>query len=342
MNGVSAVLIVKNEEAVIERCLRSLAGLDQIVIHDTGSTDNTIKIAKSMGADVSETEISPFHFSKARNEAMMRAKNKWILSIDADEILRDGSLGAMLNAIRNPLLVGYRIGYENRAVEGGSIASNPRMVLFRKGTWVWRYRVHERPFPVYPPAKIGYLPGCVIEHHPVEDKTVRRGQNLELLKMCIEESPEYLYARRQLGLEYVLLERWSEALPHLEAYVRPKEDPNDAPFERAASRMHLAKCLARAGELGRAMQEFDRAALEAPKRREPLYWAAIELLMAGRPWDAIPWLERCLEGPSWDYPSFSLNSTELQGALAEETLADCRAMVRNAQERFEATKKGAP
>ena len=101
MNGVSAVLITKNEEKFIGRCLKSLEGLDQVIVHDTGSTDKTVQIARQMGADVSEVKISPFHFAQARNQAMMRAKNRWVLSIDADEILRPGSLGPMLGAIKN-------------------------------------------------------------------------------------------------------------------------------------------------------------------------------------------------------------------------------------------------
>jgi len=338
MNGVSAVLITKNEAKFIGRCIKSLEGLDQIIVHDTGSTDDTVKIARQMGADVSETEISPFHFAQARNEAMMRAKNRWILSIDADEVLREGSLGPLLGAIKNYTMSAYQIGYENRAVEGGSTMLNPRAVLFQKGRWIWKYRVHERLLSLFPPAKVGRLLECVIEHHPDHDKSTRRAQNLELLKMCVEESPEYIYAARQLGLEYILLEKWTEAIPYLEAHVRQPVDPADAPFERVASRMQLAKCVARTGDLGRALQEFSTASDEAPLRREPLYWAAIELIMAARPWEAIPWLERCLKVPPDHMPEFSLYSKGLQEGLAETTMLDCQTMIEEAKARYEAQK----
>ena len=341
MNGISAVLITKNESDVLERCIRSLAGLDQVIVHDTGSTDDTVEIARKLGAEVSRTVIEPFHFAKARNEAMMLAKNKWILSIDADDILRDGSMGKMFDVLADPAVAGYRLNHENRAVEGGSVMVTPRLSLFRKGAWAWQYRIHERLFPLFPPAKVGYLPSCFIEHHPKEDKTERRAQNLDLLKMCIAENPQYLFAYRQLGIEYVLLERWEDAIAPLHAYVDAAVDPNDAPFERAATRMHLAKCLSRTGKLARALEEFDKAAEEAPKRREPLYWAAIECLVAGRPWDAIPWLKRCLEVPPWHYSSFSLYSNQLQESLAQETLADCEAMVEDAKKRLAAMKGGA-
>src|SRR3990172_6104037 len=98
---ISAILITKNASSTIRRCLESLQGLDHIVVHDTGSVDDTPEIARSMGADVSETRIEPFHYAKARNEAMFRSKNPWILSIDADETLKEGSIAAILDRIKN-------------------------------------------------------------------------------------------------------------------------------------------------------------------------------------------------------------------------------------------------
>jgi len=338
MNGVSAVLITKNEAKVIARCIKSLQGLDQVVVHDTGSTDDTVRIAKALGADVSETRIEPFHFAKARNEAMMRARNRWILSMDADEVLREGSLGPLLGTARNFSLAAYQVGYENRAEEGGTARMIPRLLLFQKGRWAWRYRIHERLAPLLPPAKVGRLLECVIEHHPDPDKSARRAQNLELLKLCVEENPEYFDASRQLGLEYVLLERWEDAIPHLEVHVRQPVDPADAPFERVASRMQLAKCFARIGDFGRAVQEFETAASEAPFRREPLYWAAMEFIRAGHPWDAIVWLEKCIKISPDHMPEFSLYSKKLQEGLAETTMLDCQAMIDQAKADYEAQK----
>jgi len=324
--AISAVLITKNASGTIRRCLESLQGLDHIVVHDTGSVDDTMAIAKSMGADVSGTRIEPFHFAKARNKAMFRSRNPWILSIDADETLKEGSIGAILDGIRNMTFAAFAVGYEDRAQEGGSIRISSKVRIFRKGSWTWKYRVHERLAPLYPPAKIGGVTGCTIEHHPEENRAGRRAQNLELLKLCVEESPEYLFAVKQLGLEYVLLEQWKDAIPYLAAYVRLPQNEKGPLFERAATRMQLAKCMARSGQLGSAMSEFMEASEEAPERREPLYWAAIELIKAGMPWEAIPWLERCLAVLPRDLPEFSLNSSQLQDSVViEEDLAFCRA-----------------
>lgn len=80
---ISAVIITKNEEANIERCLKSLTWVDEIVVYDSGSTDNTIAIAQKMGAKVYQGPWLGFGPSKAH--ATNKASYDWVLSIDADE-----------------------------------------------------------------------------------------------------------------------------------------------------------------------------------------------------------------------------------------------------------------
>ena len=87
MKGLSQCMIVKNEEKHIRRALSWAAGIakEQIVV-DTGSTDRTVEIARSMGAKV-------FHFpweddfSSAKNYAIRQASGSWIAFLDADEYL---------------------------------------------------------------------------------------------------------------------------------------------------------------------------------------------------------------------------------------------------------------
>lgn len=80
---LSAVIICLNEEANIERCLKSLSWVDEIVIYDSGSTDNTINIAQKMGAKVIQGEW--LGFGPTKFKATSLATHDWILSIDADE-----------------------------------------------------------------------------------------------------------------------------------------------------------------------------------------------------------------------------------------------------------------
>ena len=84
---LAAVMIVKNEERNLERCLRSIAeACDEIIIVDTGSTDATISIAESFGARVFHREWND-DFAAARNESLKHTNAQWVLYIDADEML---------------------------------------------------------------------------------------------------------------------------------------------------------------------------------------------------------------------------------------------------------------
>src|SRR6202034_1281148 len=85
---VSGCLITKNEEADIAECLGSLQGgfVDEVVIYDTGSTDDTIRIARDLGATVIEGYWDD-DFARARNAALAYCRGEWIAWLDADETL---------------------------------------------------------------------------------------------------------------------------------------------------------------------------------------------------------------------------------------------------------------
>ncbi len=82
---LTASMIVRNEETVLEGCLASIQSLvDEVVIVDTGSTDRSKSIAQAFGARVFDFEWCD-DFAAARNEALRWASGEWILYIDADE-----------------------------------------------------------------------------------------------------------------------------------------------------------------------------------------------------------------------------------------------------------------
>jgi len=83
MIKLSAILITKNEEANIERCLRSVSWVDEIIVVDSRSTDRTVEIARDFGAKVFTPEWKGF--GPTKQYALEQAGGEWILSIDADE-----------------------------------------------------------------------------------------------------------------------------------------------------------------------------------------------------------------------------------------------------------------
>ena len=86
MNAISAIIITQNEERNIGRCLESLAGVaDEIIVVDSGSTDNTEAICRKAGAHFEHHDWEGY--SGQKNYANSLAACPWILSIDADEAI---------------------------------------------------------------------------------------------------------------------------------------------------------------------------------------------------------------------------------------------------------------
>lgn len=80
-------MIVRNEALLLERCLNSVQGLvDEIIVVDTGSTDNTKEIALRFDAKIYDYPWND-NFSEARNYSLAKAACDWILLLDADEAL---------------------------------------------------------------------------------------------------------------------------------------------------------------------------------------------------------------------------------------------------------------
>ena len=104
----SAVLIARNEETTIDACLQSVRGLvDEIVVLDTGSSDQTRDRARNAGARVIDAQWRD-DFSAARNEASTHARGRWIFSIDADERVVRGSRQDLIPLLTDSSRLAYR------------------------------------------------------------------------------------------------------------------------------------------------------------------------------------------------------------------------------------------
>lgn len=91
MSSISLCLIVKNEAERLPDCLRSARSVvDEVIVVDTGSTDDTASMARDLGAKVSSFDWCG-DFSAARNESIRHATGDWILVLDADERLTPAS-----------------------------------------------------------------------------------------------------------------------------------------------------------------------------------------------------------------------------------------------------------
>lgn len=147
---ISACLIAKNEAKNISRCLNSIKGTaDEIIVVDTGSTDNTVEIAESFGAKVFFYEWDN-NFSNARNHALDKATGDWLIFLDADEYFGPNTqkqLRTVLERISNNKTVDAVLcKIINIDVQSGRVLSeNPTIRIFRGKSGI-RYEgaIHEQ------------------------------------------------------------------------------------------------------------------------------------------------------------------------------------------------------
>lgn len=211
MSALAIVMIVKNEEKTLARCLEQAAGLaDKIFITDTGSTDRTREIAASFGAVVSEYTWNR-DFAAARNFALSQSDCDWNLVLDADEYLIRGTRGELEAFLKIPDRIGAieRKDYYLEEMPGGrrdtayAYSYTSRLLPRSVG---YMGRIHEQvdsELPVYP------LP-LLFEH----DGYLRPGKaerNLEILLEEVKSSPTDAYFLYQTAETLRGLRRYGEA-----------------------------------------------------------------------------------------------------------------------------------
>src|SRR5262249_44371727 len=173
---LSAIVITRNEAANVAACLDSVAFCDERIVVDSGSDDDTVKIAVAAGATVVSQAWAGFGAQK--NFALSQARCDWVLSIDADERVPAALAAEILSTIRTASACGYEIArlstFLGRPMRHSGWFPDYVLRLFRREKAHFSDDVvHERVICEGP---IGRLSG-VLDHHPVlrlED-ALRRG-----------------------------------------------------------------------------------------------------------------------------------------------------------------------
>jgi len=146
-------MIVRNEEHRLARAIESVRGVaDEIIITDTGSTDNTPALAEKLGARVTHFEWCD-DFAAARNACADAARGEWIFWIDADERLKPGNGPLLLAELQAPKVIAYQMLREEFDDVNASqpIGQMHVMRLLRRDLpirFVGRIHEHPTPWPV--------------------------------------------------------------------------------------------------------------------------------------------------------------------------------------------------
>lgn len=213
---ISLCMIVKNEQAHLERCLKSAREtVDEIIIVDTGSTDNTIEIAKKFRAQILEYNWQG-DFADARNYALKHANGRWILHLDADEELDKKSAKNLRNRLFFAKADGINTVLRNYQPNDDMVPyTDEDQVRIFKNNSHYRYqnKIHEQIVPAIAENNGTFQESDILIYHYgyQKDNISRAERNLKILQEELINHPQDAYLLFKMGETYKALKQWKEA-----------------------------------------------------------------------------------------------------------------------------------
>lgn len=217
-------MIVKNEESNLKSCLSKVAPfIEEIIIVDTGSTDNTKAIASEFTDKIYDFKWCN-DFSKARNFSISKASNDWILVLDADEVVTDFfkySVDTFINNSLNENKVGRirRINIMEDAFESKKYTEWVNR-LFNRKHFHYEGIIHEqvtsKDGQSYKTERLDIAADHIGYTKEVLNRTNKLKRNIDMLKSAISLNQEDSYLYYQLGKSYYLLKDYKGASSYFE------------------------------------------------------------------------------------------------------------------------------
>lgn len=167
-NSLSVVIITYNEADCIARCIEStLAVADEVIVVDSFSTDDTVVIAKAMGAKVVQHKFEG-HIAQ-KNYAASLATKDYILSLDADEMLSDALRESIAAFLQQPDAISCKMNrlnnYCGQWIKHGGWYPDRKLRLWKKGSGAWGgINPHDRFAITETNAKITTLSGDILHY----------------------------------------------------------------------------------------------------------------------------------------------------------------------------------
>lgn len=255
--------ISKNEEQFVRRFYESAKDADLILLADTGSTDNTIDIARECGITVYEINVTPWRFDTPRNTAITLIPRDFdvCVSIDLDEELQPGWreeierlwVKGETNRMR------YKYDWSNNLVFYYEKIHSPSGFL-------WENMCHE-VVAKDPRVKDVWVQSdmLMVVHKP--DSSKSRGQYLTLLKADVEHNPHNARNVLYYGRELFFTRMWEESIKIFDKYLdMPGEDYN---YEKCYALRYQGKAYDELGQHEKALITLRKACVQSPHIREP-------------------------------------------------------------------------
>lgn len=257
--------ISKNEEKFARRWYESVKEADDVYVLDTGSTDNTVELLKSLGAKVGFKKINPWRFDVARNLSldMVPMDTDICVCTDLDEVMEKGWREKLESCWNNNITrVSYT--YNWKILDNKPIVSFYLDKIHKREGYRWVHPVHETLYYGGVEKKV-LNESIVVNHFPDENKS--RSSYLPLLELSVKEDPLDDRNMHYLGREYMYYGRWNDAIDTLIKHLNlEKATWKD---ERCASMRFIGRCYLNLNRPLEAEMWYKKALEEAPYLKEP-------------------------------------------------------------------------
>lgn len=305
-------MIVKNEGANLERALKSVIDLvDELILVDTGSTDNTKEIAIKYRAKVYDFPWCD-DFSAARNEALKHSTGDWILWIDGDEYFdkeNQEKLSKLISSLKDENVAYIMDQVSTREDSPGDEFHSSRASLFRNRSDIrWKYRIHEQILSsVNASGGYGITTDIRICHTGYHDRAIdsrKAERDIYLLHLEDNENPNDPHVLFHLGLMYESLSRHIEGLPYWPRAIQLFK--ND--YSMIASTYYFwARGLYRLENIQQAIQICQEGLNRFPTHPQLLLLQAQMYAQIGQVASAEKCLRELIKGPAPGYTNISLS-----------------------------------
>lgn len=243
---LSIGLMVKNESKHLEKCLQSLVPIltelkAELIIVDTGSTDNTVDIAKRYTDKVFHHEWFD-DFAGMRNIVLSYCSGEWFFYVDGDEIVEDASgivrfFKSGQHRKYNAAFIDMKNPYSSREIDGYGLFQALR--FFRKDKdFHFKGIVHEQPQAKGPVARVE---GSIIHYGYISDDPelmeYKFQRNVALIKKVLSEEPDNIYHLYQLSQSYGMYNKHRDALEPIEKAYRLAKKKGLAQYMNVVTQM---------------------------------------------------------------------------------------------------------
>lgn len=272
MPTLSLSMIVKNEAKTIERVLACAKTFcDELIVVDTGSTDNTVELAERMGAKVYHFDWVD-DFSVARNFALSKCTGDWFIWLDADDVITEENqlrIKQIKETVLNDDLDGVFIPYHYAFNQiGDCITTIPRERIIRRVEGLqWVHPIHEGL--ILDPNRCIMRSDISIDHRPLPEKNIiREGRNLHVLEKAIEKGNNHPRTLYYHGLELKVNGHYERAIVSYQKYLDVCS--TQPPWEIYDAYVGMAICYKELGKNDEAKTSFLNAVKVDSRRAEAL------------------------------------------------------------------------